>query len=346
MENNKFYKPERIADNPRPFNFTMGNRNAGKSFGWKKFVIENFLKNKDKTKYCKFMFMYRDVGDVKLVSPYIFDDVLNIYFPDLNITFKKIADGYGEYKINGELAGFAIAIKKYITFKRMPILQEVEWGLMDEFLVEDGKYIQNEFDIVRNLYQTCARGNGETIRSNCHFVFISNTVSMVNPYFSAFPEIKASFKFNTRKIIRDSFLLEMVLNEKTMEDIKNSEFGKAIEGTKYGLYALNNDFYNDNTKFIEKVKGKKTYVYTYVMAGQSFGVYRCDAQGLFYISRSVDKNAPIFVFDNDDHDVNFIFLQQRETYIKVLDNMYRRDCVRFEDLDCKMSFLTLTGLLK
>lgn len=344
--NVKFYNPERIIQNPRPFNFILGNRNAGKSFGWKKFVIKNFKSRSKTTEYCKFMFMYREVDDVDLASPFIFDDVTRIYFPDMIIKFKKIKNGFGAYYIDGELAGFAVSIKKYVTLKRMPIMQHVEWAIMDEFLVENGKYLKDEFNIIRNIYSTCARGDGMAIRPNCYFVFISNTVSMVNPYFSAFPEIKSDFKFNTKRLIRDDFILEMVLNEDTINAVKNSVFGRSIEGTKYAMYALNNDFYNDNTKFIEKVKGEKEYVYTIVIAGEKFGVFRCIKQGIYYISRSVDNNAPAFVFDNDDHDVNYIFVAQREVYIKTLDKMYRRDCVRFEDLDCKMAFLILTGLIK
>lgn len=347
MNKNKYYNVQRILSNPRPFNFLLGNRNSGKSFAWKKFVIENFLKKKNITPYCCFMFMYRDVEDVDLTAPWIFDDVLRLYFPEMTIQYKKVKNGFGLFYIDGEMAGFACSIKKIISFKKMPILQRIEWAIMDEFLVEDGKYLAREFELVQSLYQTCARGDGMPIRENCYFVFISNTVSMSNPYFQAFPEIKSDFKFTTKFLSRDTFNLEVILNTEAIKAITETRFGQAIEGTKYGEYALNNEFYNDNYKFVEKVGGNKKYMYTITLAGQSFGVWRCDSQGLFYISQAVDKTCKCnFVFDNDDHDVNFIFVQNRESYIRILDRMYRRDSVRFENLECKLAFLTLTGLIK
>lgn len=341
-----YYSPDWVVNNARPFNFTMGNRNAGKSFGWKRFLIENFKAKKDKTPYCFFGLLYREVEAVDLACPFVFDDVMRLYFPEDTIIYKKQSNGFGMFYLNGEMCGFGMCIKKYVTFKLMPVLQRLNWVVMDECLSEDGKYLKDEFNKIRNIYQTVARGDGQALREDCHFVFISNTVSMVNPFFEAFPQIKSDFKFNTKKLKREEFLLEMILNKDVVDALTNTAFGKSIQGTKYGMYALNNDFYNDNMKFVEKVTGEKQYAYTFILAGNEFGVFKCPGKGLYYISRSVDKTAPKFVFDNDDHDVNFIFVSQRENYIKALDIMYRRDAVRFEDIECKMAFLTLTGLIK
>ena len=343
----KFYDGSFILSKNKVWNFLLGNRNAGKSFYWKTYAIKKFLKGKEEgRKDCKFALFHRKVEDVKLTSPGFFDDVMDIKFEGKTMTFKASSNGFGRFYLDGELCGYSLAIKNYVTYKKMAELQSVETIIMDEFLSERGDYLPGEVDMVRNIYSTIARGGGKFIRDNVRMYFISNTVSMVNPYFKEFPEIKESFKFNTKRIVRDNFVLELAMNEDATKALSESKFGRSIEGTAYAQYALNNDFYLDNYKFVEKVGGMKDYVVTIIMNGNKFAIYQSLAKGFVYISPQVDNTHPQICIDNEDHDVNYLMIQQNETFWKNLARLYRKGCVRFQDLDCKIAFLALTSITK
>ena len=136
------------------------------------------------------------------------------------------------------------------------------------------------------------------------------------------------------------------MNENATKALEESSFGKSIEGTAYASYALNNDFYNDNYAFVEKVDGMKDYIVTLIVNNQKFAVYESLAKGLIYISKSVDNTHKQIVFDNDEHDVNYLMIQKNEDFIANLARLYRHSCVRFEDLDCKVAFLIITNISK
>ena len=340
-----YYNGNDIVSLQKIWNFIMGNRNSGKSFYYKELLLKRYFNGIKKGQYdCRFALFHRKVEDVKLTSPGFFDDVLSIKFKDKTIIFKATSNGFGRFYCNGNICGYSLAIKNYVTYKKMAELQSVSNILFDEFLSEKNDYLANEVDMVRNIYSTIARGGGEFVRNNVQMFFVANTVSMVNPYFKAFPEIKESFKFNTKKIVRKDFVLELSLNQNAVDALKKSKFGQSIDGTQYAAYALNNDFYLDNTTFIEKVDGQKTYVITFTLSGEDFAIYESIRKGLIYISKDVDPHFKKICCDTDDHGVNMLMVQKNEDFIKNLARLYRNACVRFEDLDCKIAFLTLVNI--
>lgn len=341
----EFYNGQFVLTKHKTWNFLLGNRNAGKSFLFKNLCIKRFLQGKiDKNPRNCFCLFHRKVDDVKLTSPGFFDDVLMLKYPDKVMTFKPSTNGFGRFYLDGELCGYSLCIKNYVSYKKMAELQRITTIIFDEFLSEDDDYLKNEVDAVRNIYSTIARGGGEHIRTDVQMFFISNTVSVVNPYFEAFPDIKKRMRYNTRKLVGETYVLEMYMNEDAMNAIKSTEFGRSLEGTSYGAYIMNNDFYCDNNKFIEHVKGEKDYVLTYTLGGKDFAVYSSVIKGVLYISRKIDPCEQKFVFDNDDHDVNYLMFTRKENTIKGFKRLYEKGAVRFEDLDCKISFLALISV--
>lgn len=345
---NKFYDPSSILHHKRAWNFLLGNRGAGKSFGFKKYLLDTFIKNKDTRKDCKFLILFRKVDDVKLSASGFFSDILaSKYFePTDTMEYKAIVNGIGRFYFNGELCGYAASVKLYQRIKSMPEMYGIiENVVYDEFLSEEGDYLTNEVNMIRNIYTTIARGGEGGMRNNVYMFFISNTVSMINPFFKEFPEIKSSMKFNTKRLVRETFQLEICYNQNIVDTILSTNFGKSLDGTAYGQYVLDNTFFNDNNKFIEKIQGQKNYIVTMRICNFRFAVYEQRQTGIYYISEKVDPSFQEICLDNQSFDVNFIMVDKNEEFIKFMKKMYQRDCVRFENLDCKISFLTMTKLL-
>lgn len=339
---NKYYNPSSCLANLRPWNICQGNRTAGKSFGWKWVLLDEYF-----TTGMQFMVLFRNIEDAAAVAPYQFNDVLDLKYPDVHIKTKQIIKGFGEYKIGTKTCGYYLSIKKYNMLKQITAVQKVKWILFDEFIPEDGKFLKGEVDMVRNIYTTTARGGGEMFRSNCHIVLISNYVTLSNPYIKEFPELVESIKPNTKKIVRETVYFEKVTNSNAQDAISSSRFGKSISNTKYGRYAIENESYLDNNAFIEKIHCSKEYYFTFIISGEKFAVYNVTSKGIVYISKAVDESYKLVLnIDTDDHDINFLMVMKNSNLIKAMAKMFRYDAVRFEDLDCKLAFLIFIGLDK
>lgn len=335
----EFYNGQFVMTKNKPWNFLLGNRNAGKSFFFKMYVLKRFLQNKE-----LFCLLHRKVDDVKLTSPGFFYDVINLKYPDKVMVFKPSTNGFGRFYLDGVLCGYSLCIKNYVSYKKMAELQAVCTIIFDEFLSEEGEYLKNEVDAVRNIYSTIARGGGEHIRENVRMFFISNTVSVINPYFDAFPDIKRRMRYNTKKLIGEDYVLELYLNTDAMEAIQNTSYGKSLEGTSYGAYIMNNNFYCDNNKFIEIIEGEKEYLFTFCLGGKDFAIYDSFKKGVAYISTKIDPTRTKYVFDNEDHDINYLMFSRHENTLKGLRKLYEKGAVRFESLDCKIAFLALVNI--
>ena len=141
---NKFYDGSYILSKNKVWNFTLGNRNAGKSFFYKQLLIKRYLKGiEEGKKDCLFAIFHRKVEDVKLTSPGFFDDVMDIKFTDKVMTFKASSNGFGRFYLDGKICGYSLCIKNYVTYKKMAELQTVSNILFDEFLSEKGDYLQD-----------------------------------------------------------------------------------------------------------------------------------------------------------------------------------------------------------
>ena len=109
-----------------------------------------------------------------------FDDFKNFFndimdeFPDTTFEVK----GKKIY-IDGELAGYGIPLSTALT-KKSVSYERVELIGFDEFVIDSKviHYLSNEVDAFLEFYETVAR-----TRDNVRVLFLSNAVSVVNPYF-------------------------------------------------------------------------------------------------------------------------------------------------------------------
>lgn len=109
------------------FNFVIGNRSCGKSYGLKKHAIKQFLK-----KGHQFVYLRRYQSELDETAETYFDDVLaNNEFPDIKMDYNA-----GMYTINGVVAGYAMALTKAKDYKSIAF-PKVYLIIYEEFLIED-----------------------------------------------------------------------------------------------------------------------------------------------------------------------------------------------------------------
>lgn len=330
-----YYNGDKILNNPQPFNFLLGNRGSGKSFFWKRYVLRKFKKyNK------KFIYVRRYVSDIKRIINNIFDDV-SFLFPDDIITVEG-----NNLLFNGNIAGYFISVSEFIKYKSTDF-SEVDTIMFDEFLPEDGKYLGGksnptlEPELCLNFYQTVARGYNCPIRDSVIFIFISNAVTVNNPYFY-FYNIDKKLDYNTKFLKGNGFNVEINRNESIIQEIENSKFGQLIKGTRYAEYALGNDFYLDSKEFIEDLPGNKKYILTMLWNNNKFGLW-LNKNGLYYLTDIIDtKCKNIYSLTSYDHNDSSVFiLNVDKNMIRKLKLAYAYGNIRFANQRCKNFFDTV-----
>ena len=84
----------------------------------------------------------------------------------------------------------------------------------------------------------------------------------------------------------------MFTDEEFIQEKLKTRFGRLIQGTEYGNYAINNQSLRDNTYFIQKRPSEQMrFMCSYIIEGKEIGVWECDALSLFYVDDKVDRSS-------------------------------------------------------
>jgi hypothetical protein len=316
-----FYNGNEALTHNCLFNFVVGNRGAGKTFWSKEWAIKDFLKTG-----AQFIYVRRYKEEFAKGKKDKFFDDIEEKFPDNEFKVK----GFTAY-IDGKPCGqfMALSTSKIEKSTAFPKVNKI---IFDEFILDKGfyHYIPDEVTNFLELYETVAR-----TRDNVRVFFLSNAISITNPYFlywKIIPNLKKRFT----KPIND-MLVELVQNEEFIQMKKQTRFGKLINGTKYGEYAIDNKFLRDNDTFIAKKTEKSKHSFTLKYNGASYGVWIDYSMGKYFISKNIDEYCKIiFSITLDVHTPNTMLLKGGQSVIlKNFINQYKLGNVYYESMNIK-----------
>lgn len=294
-----YYDGSRPLNSDCPFIFSNGNRSTGKSFNWKRYVLNRYVKNKE-----EFLYLRRTGEDIKRAIPKWFEDI-SFKFPNLEITTEKhtfyntkpIAwdDDGNPTEFERERMGYYFSLGE--TIKSIPF-EKVTTIFFDEYLPDDGRYLHasNPFwepEQLLNIYMTVARGVNKPIRDNVKLVCVANNISIYNPYFNYFGIDLSGYDGSAYySVVNNGVYAEMVFNEEIAKAMAESKIGGILERTRYGQHATQNQALLD-TQFniVPKLPDKLHYelgLYT------PFGWVSCwsDGFGALFWRDGADKQNP------------------------------------------------------
>lgn len=304
------------------FNFVIGNRGCGKTYGAKKRAIKLFL---DKGYQFVYLRRYKEELD-ETAESYFNDIILNNEFPDVVIEYRA-----GCYFINDQLAGYSMALTKAKDYKSIsyPLVYFI---IFDEFLIEDNgyaRYLKNEVKQFLNFYMSIDRYRG------CVVFFLANSVSMINPYTLYF---NLQLPYGSNIVRKGDLLLQLVQDEEFINERKQTRFGKLIAGTDFEEYAIENKFIMDSKTFLMKKTEKSQYYLTFIYKGVSYGIWVDYNEGKFFVSENIDPSCRlVYSLTVDDHKPNTMLLSQINKAVlwkKFIEN-YKMGNVYFESQKIK-----------
>lgn len=308
------------------FNFVIGNRGGGKTYGGKKLVINRFKKNQS-----QFVWVRRYRTEVDTLSDF-WADIRGAY-PDDELTQKG-----QELYINGELAGFLIALSTSMQLKSVAF-PRVSTVIMDEFIIDKGRinYLRNEVHVFMELFETIAR-----MRDNVTAIFFGNAISIVNPYFDFF---KVTPELGRRFTKRNGICIEFYFNEEFIAKKESTKFGTLIKDTSYGEYNMRNKFLRDSDSFIQtRPASANSKLFQFIFDGEKFSLWQDYKYQTFYIDRAYESNFGEFrtyvsnPVDMVDSDKSMIMFKKNNALSKRLAMLIERGDLFFCDQSAKQKF--------
>lgn len=310
------------------FNFIVGARGTGKTYGFKQWAIKDFLKTGQ-----QFVYVRRYKQEMKDLKNFFLD--IAPAFPTHSFDVKGMT-----FYIDERVAGYAIPLSTS-KIKKSTAYPDVNKICFDEFILDKGVYHYLPDEVVNflELYSTIAR------LRDVRVFFLSNALTMTNPYFDYF---NINIPYGKSINARDDILIEMVKADEYMTAAQNTRFGKLISGTAYGNYAISNEFLRDNTTFVEKRDPNESrYYFTLRYNSNDYGVWMDYPKGLIYIDRAADASHLIQIaLTTDDHSPNTIFTKGRKSvYLYNLAEWYKNGAVRFGSVRVKNEIMNAMKLI-
>lgn len=316
MDKSLYYNPNKLLSYNRILNFIIGARGIGKTYGYKKFCINRFLKHGE-----QFIYLKRYKTDVKGVEQFF--DTVSQDFPESSFKVKG-----RELYIDDKLAGWVMPLSSWQSVKSREF-PNVCTILYDEFLLEKSSkqsYMQDEPKALLNFMDTVIRN-----RDNARCICMSNAVSVVNPFFLYFNLIP---NVDKRYNAYESIVVEIPDSVDFTEERKKTKFGKLIDGTDYGDFSLGNEFVSDSQVFIEKRSKESKYQFSVVYNGMTIGVWVDTEKGLLYLSNDYDPDSKkVFALSTDDLDENVLLMNswKNNYYLGKMVNAFLNGYLRFDN---------------
>lgn len=318
--NNLFIDYNTILSYPFLFAFIVGVRGGGKTYGFKNWAIKDFLKTGK-----QFIYLRRYKTELTNCN-LLFNDIKD-KFPEHNIVCKGRT-----FYIDDKVAGYAVTLSNAMTKKSVPY-PLVNKICFDEFVIMEGalRYIKDEVTQFLEFYETVAR-----LRDDVKVVFCGNSISQVNPYFAYW-----KLFLNTERIqyFKDKYILVYYhSNREFSEEKKKTKFGSLIEGTEYGNYAMENEFYLDSYDFVEKMKLSCKLEIRIKFNRRIIGLWLSVSEGIYYASEKHHMSSVNIAITREDVDKVFKYEGNRGYFTSLIRRIFMKNMIRYENLELKNIF--------
>ena len=308
--------------------FVIGERGVGKSFNAKVAVMKKFLKTGE-----QFIYVRRYKTELDTALHTFWDDLQeNGYFEDHQLTVKR-SKMLTEFKCDGKICGYAVPLSTANILKSTAF-PNVSTIIFDEFLLDNSgtyRYLKNEVTILLDIIETVGR------LRDIKTILLGNALNVhASPYF-AYWNLELPANGSEFKTFKDgAIVVNYIRNLDYRKAKKASRFGKLIEGTAYGRYAIDNEVFRENNSFICKRPSNSSFCGLIIINGVSLGIWN-GRDGYLYLSEKYDPNTVHkFALDYNDHTEQTIFTSVRENlYMHLCIRAYKQGWLRFENQKVK-----------
>lgn len=234
----RYYDASDVLGNDKMLNMIVGQRGNGKSYRFKKYALDRYLKGKGQTIWLRLT--QAEIQEQNYA-------VINTFLDDLPQKYRN------NFKVNqGRQCIADFSDNEVVIFRPVSTPQKIKSVpyphvttiILDEALSLDSsrntiKNVEKFLDILDSIIRT---------RDNVRCFLLANNVTPINPFAEYFKDNK-------------QFKLTYVANNNFIDARKKTKFGQLIEGTNYGNFSLYNKQLqltcfkkaNKNTKLLKEM---------------------------------------------------------------------------------------------
>lgn len=339
-KNYNYYSYDQVLSRNGVFNFIVGGRGYGKTYGAKKFVINKFLKTGEQFIYLR---RYRTEMSGK-----------KTFFSDIEHEWPEY-----EFRVNGtqaeirprvyededecgwDVIGFFVTLSNAGTQKSIayPLVTTI---IFDEFIILKGavRYLPNEVKAFNEFYSTVDRWQDKT-----RVLFLANAVSVFNPYFVEY-DIQPDGKEWYRR--HNGFIVAHFPNSDTFESaVLATRYGAFLKKTdpEYVDYSIHNVF-NDNDAALHRTKPPwAKYLYTVESRVGVFSVWRefdDELQKSFYYITNKKKSEKLCLTVKAEHvKGSTLMLENNDPFMKGMRTAFAAARMYFQNNRVQAAFMDL-----
>lgn len=328
-----YYNYDKILSRNALMNFIIGERGVGKTLGAKKFCVSDFIKNNH-----EFVYVRRYKTELDKSCKGFFDDLQACgYFDDLCLSVKK-DKGIYRFEMDGQTIGYGVALTTSVILKSTAF-PNVKNIIYDEFLINQGtsyRYLSDEVTQFLELIESIGR------LRDLRIFLLGNATTITNPYFAYF-DLTLPYGSEFKMFKNGLICVNYIKNPEYRKAKRESRFGKLIDGTDYGDYAIDNKFLFDNDSFIAKKTPISKFWAVLIIDGVTIGIWRDFKTGSIYLSSQYDPNTALkFACTIKDHKTNTIFMYYRKNpYVKLILDSFNMASLYFENQIIKNQVMRL-----
>lgn len=328
---NYWYDKGQLLSYKMFFNMVIGNRGGGKTYGFKTWAIDDFLKTGR-----QFVWLRRYGTEIELMRKSFFEDIAQKY-PAHKFEIKGNKKA-GKFYVDNKLMGFYFALSTSAIAKSSsyPLVDKI---IFDEFLIMGNtyKYLSEEVVLLLEFIETIFRNRENDPKAiQPRGVYLAgNNITIANPYFLYFNIKPFKQRFYIDKV--KGLLVEQYSNKSFIETKKQSHIGKLTAGTTYAEYAIENKSYLDNDKFIAKKPSNASFNCAIDYKGKTYGFWLDYKNGNMYVNMQYDPDSyNHFSLTKEDHSINtFLIKNINNTYLRNVVWLFRAGCMYFENQQIK-----------
>lgn len=327
-------------------NIVTGARSFGKTYGWKKACIKDYIKSGHTWGYLRTF--DQEIKDIVADGPEAFfsDIMRNDEFPGYKFRCMGRTMQIGKIGEDGEVEkwetmGQLLALTKAQSYKGKSVAN-MHYVVFDEFIRETRvpPYPKNCVEQLLNLWETLDRRE-----DRIKIVMLANAADVVNPYFVAW-HITPPPVGQTKRVPvgRAQVFVQNCWSKAFEQAADKSNIGMLTAGSAYAAYAQKNQFRNDDRTFIKK-RPKRAAATQNVRWGHStFSLWASIDDGSIYVCEGAAAGKSTYALMREDAEPDILMIERNEPLLKAWGRYFRQGRMLFENVKVRERFCEVLAL--
>lgn len=323
-----YYDASYLLNKGALYNIVLSDRSDGKTFNCKYRALKRYLEKKEQTVYMR---RWKTEFSKSMIETFM-DEIQRVYPEYEHLKFKGDKSGIYIEEAPKKWKRFIVFIPLSVSarlkssFDPIPIA-EIDF---DEYVPLDGRYIQDEMNILNEFYMSCDRK-----RSKVQLLLQGNRISNYIPFLQ-FYNIRVTINKKTLRTYKNGTVaLQLFYEDENRKEIEDSTYGKLIKGTDYGKYIYGDTLTGGSVNLQEMPEGANPICSFKSVAGEGtiWSYDRC-----MYISEQTRKDLLVCcdkVYDIKDREC---FIADYGTLRLVIESCYKTNRLFAESIQAMNKF--------